>query len=118
MLVRGLLRRRVKASIAYGEIVTAERMPSRIGFRLHGRGWQRLVVVVRRSRLRSFEERLRAGGVVIVDEWGARIDASQFAKESDPEFNRNVDDGRPPLLASLLTPNFVLRWRSRRAMRQ
>jgi hypothetical protein len=85
MRLRGLLRGRVQASIACGEIVTAERMPSGIGFRLHGRGWRKLVVVVRRSRLRSFEEQLRAAGVVIVDVWGARIDASQFAKEEDPE---------------------------------
>jgi hypothetical protein len=93
-------------------------LPSGFGFRLHGRGWGRLFIVMRRHKLRSFEADLRAARVVIVDQWGARIDFSQFAKEEDPEFNRDVDDGLPPLLVTLLTPNAVLRWRLRRLMRQ
>ena len=98
--------------------MTAERMASRHGFRLHGRGWKNLVVLVRRSGQRGFEETLRAGGVVIVDEYGARIDASQFDKEADPEFNRNVDDGLRSLFSALITPNWYLGWRYRRSMRQ
>jgi hypothetical protein len=104
--------------VAFGEIVTAERVASRIGFRLHGRDWEKLMVVVRRSQQRSVERHLRAGGVVIVDEWGARIDDSQFEKEAHPEFNRNVDDGFPPFVLATFAPMFVLRWWERRSMRQ
>jgi hypothetical protein len=118
LYLRGLFRNVVRRSVAFGEIVTAERLPSRIGFRLHGRGWTKLVVIVSRSGLRAFEGQLRSGEVVVVDQWGARIDESQFAKEEDPDFNRNLDTEMPGLIRTVLTPNFVLRWRSRRAMRQ
>ena len=118
MLVRGVVRRRVRASIAYGEILTAERMGSRIGFRFHGRGWEKLIVVVGRSGLRTFEEKLRAGGVMIVDQYGARIDESQFEKEADPKFNTRFEESIWSLLLVVLTPNAVHRWRYRRSMRQ
>lgn len=119
---QGMLLRRIGSrrpfTVAYGEIVTAERMASRLGFRLHAHGWESLVVLVRRSAQRGFEEELRAGGVVIVDDLGARIDESQFEKEVDPEFNRNVDDGFPPFLLAAFAPMFVLRWWERWSMRQ
>lgn len=116
MTLRGIFTRRVKLSVAFGEIATAERV--RRGYRLHGSGWENLTVLVAKSRMRDVEQALRCGGVMIVDEVGARIDASQFEKEADPAFNRNVDDGFPSFWASLLTPNFVLRWRHERSMRQ
>ena len=47
-----------------------------------------MVVCVRQRNRRSVEETLRAAGVTIVDEYGARIDDSQFEKELDPEFVR------------------------------
>jgi hypothetical protein len=114
---RGLVRPRLRASVTFGEIVTAERIASRRGFQLHGPSWQRLVVVIRRSGQRRFEQQLRAHGVVIVDEWGARIDDSQFEKEADPRFNWNVDDG-PPFLVAAFAPMFVVRWWDRVTMRQ
>jgi hypothetical protein len=117
LLLRGLLRRRVRQSVAFGEIVTAERLSAGYGFRLYGRAWLRLVVLMRRSTVRVLEEQLRARNVVIVDEYGARIDDSQFAKEADPNFNRNVDDGFPPFLVAAFAPMFVVRWWSDRSMR-
>lgn len=57
-------------------------------------------------------------GVVIVDEYGARIDASQFAKEGDPQFNKRDGIEVRSALRLLLTPNFVLRRRLRHSMRQ
>jgi|GEM_PF-5508958 len=117
--LRGLARRRVRQSVAFGEITAAERMSSGRGFRLHGRGWEKLVILVRRSGQRAFEERLRAGGVLIVDECGARIDASQFAKEADPQFDKNIETGFPPTLLVFFAPNFVLNWwYGRHPMRQ
>jgi hypothetical protein len=118
ILLRGLVRSRIRRSVAFGEIATAERLESRWGYRLHGRGWQNLVIVCRPSQMRRVEGVLRARGVVVVDQFGARIDDSQFAKEADPNFNRNVDDGLPSFFVLLFTPNFLLRRRSRRAVRQ
>ena len=118
LLLRGLMRRRICLSVSFGEIRSAERLPSGRGFRLHGPAWERLRVFVRRTGQRAFEERLRLAGVVIVDQWGARIDRSQFEKEKNPEFNRKVDDGAPSLLLTLVTPNFILARRGRGAMRQ
>jgi hypothetical protein len=69
---------------------------------------------------REVESELRLAGVVIVDEWGAQIDSSQFEKESDPDFRKlRTDDAFfPSLVWTLLTPNWYLRWRHRRLMRQ
>jgi hypothetical protein len=61
-------------TIPYGEILTAERLPSRRGFDLHMRGQLApLRVKCRRSRLYEIESGLRFMGVCIVDCWGAII---------------------------------------------
>ena len=73
-------------SLAWGEILSAERMPSGRGFRLHVLSGEPLTMIVGKDRQRDIEKSLRGGGVQIVDEYGARIDESQFDKEADPEF--------------------------------
>lgn len=42
---------------------------------------------VRKRKRRAVEGRLRAKGVVIVEEWGARIHESQFEKEKEADPN-------------------------------
>jgi hypothetical protein len=81
------------------------------GFALHvasGPNWK---LVARRRDRRQIEGELRRRGIVIVDEWGARVDQSQFEKEADPGFNRLRTDWQAVRLA--LLPNFVHRRRSR-----
>jgi hypothetical protein len=97
------------------EIRSVER--TRRGFVIHfGRGVA--TMRVKPSDRRRVEAAFRSLGVVIVDEWGAQIEESQFAKEADPQFNRNVDDGLPSFWVALLTPNWYLRYRHRRLVRQ
>jgi len=55
---------------------------------------------------------------MIVDQYGARIDESQFEKEADPKFNTRFEESIWSLLLVVLTPNAVHRWRYRRSMRQ
>jgi hypothetical protein len=105
-------------SIAFGEILSAERLQSGRGFRLHTQGWESLVVLTGKGKRREAERRLRDGGVMIVDQYGARIDESQFEKEADPEFNTRFEESIWSLLLIVLTPNAAHRWRYRRAMRQ
>ena len=71
-----------------------------------------------KGKRREAEQCLRDGGVLIVDQYGARIDESQFEKEADPYFNQRPGESVWSLLLITLTPNAVLRWRYRRAMRQ
>ena len=79
--------------IPYDSVVTAERRVVRSGFHLHLSQGSRFSVRVRRGRLRKFENQLRNRGVVIVDEYGARVDQSQFEKEADPHFvRRSIDE--------------------------
>jgi hypothetical protein len=59
-------------SIAYGEILTAERLPRR-GIRLHTRTADPIRVVARGSSLVEVEGRLRASGVRVVDRWGCLL---------------------------------------------
>jgi hypothetical protein len=64
------------------------------------------------------ESALRDFGVRIVDEYGANIDQSQFEKEADPTFNKNVG---PPLVHVLIdsfAPMPIVRWHHGRRVRQ
>jgi hypothetical protein len=97
------------------EVRTAER--TRLGFTLHGANDQTRVYVRKRDR-RTIEGVFRQLGVVIVDEYGARIDKSQFEKERDPSFNKNPGPGFWRLMYELFMPLWVLNWRWRRDMRQ
>jgi hypothetical protein len=61
-------------AIAYGEILTAERLRSGRALRLHTRVMEQpLDVVCRRSTVANTEVELRRRGVRIVDCWGAII---------------------------------------------
>ena len=99
------------------EVRSVER--TRRGFRVHyARASSRSVRVRPRLR-RDVEAHLRELGAVIVDEYGAQIDASQFEKEADPAFRKlRTNDDLPSLLYGLLVPNWYLRWRFRRVVRQ
>ena len=95
-------RRRGETEIPFSELLTVERMAFGNGLRLHLRSHQPIVVLVKRRSRRSVESTLRDHGVQIVDEYGCRIDQSQFEKESDPRFNRKIGPGfwprRRPIL--------------------
>jgi len=113
--VRGVARRRRRASLTFGEIVSAERLQSGRGFRLHTQGWGSLVVLVAKSKCREVERRLRDGCVLVVDQCGARIDESQFEKEADPEFNTRFEEN----VGSLFRASCGALWsQCRRSMRQ
>jgi hypothetical protein len=115
ILLRGSVRERVRASVAYREILSAERLQSGRGFRLHTRGWESLVVLTRRRDRREAERGLRDSGVLIVDQYGARIDESQFEKEADPEFNTRFEEN----VWSLFRASCGALWsQCRRSMRQ
>jgi hypothetical protein len=98
-----------------GFVLTAER--ARRGFVLHVVHGEHVLRVRKRDR-RDVERALRSLNVTIVDEWGARIDESQFAKEEDPEFNRNVGPGFWRMMWESFAPLFILNWGWRRRMRQ
>ncbi len=116
VLQRRLGRRSLTAS--WGEILSAERLASGRGFRLHLRSAERVVLVTGRKSWRTAERSLRDAGVIVVDEFGARIDESQFDKEADPSFNRKVGPGFAGSLWDAFAPNWYLAWRYRRDMRQ
>jgi hypothetical protein len=116
--LRGGFRWRRHTSVTFSEILSAERLCSGRGFRLHSHERESLVVLTGKDKRRDAERRLRDGGVLIVDQYGARIDESQFEKEADPDFNRRPGESVWPLLLIVLTPNVVHRWRHRRLMRQ
>ena len=59
--------------VAYGEILTAERLRNRFGLRLHTVGHGAIRIRVRGEALAELEGRLRGRGVRIVDCWGAMI---------------------------------------------
>lgn len=56
-------------TLAYGEILTAERLGSGLGLRLHTKGTEPVRILCREA----IENELRARGVRVVDEWGAII---------------------------------------------
>lgn len=63
-------RRRRRFTIAYGEILTAERLAGPWGLRLHVRTGDSIRIPVRRGRT-EIEDELRVRGVRVVDCWGA-----------------------------------------------
>lgn len=89
------------------------------GFRLHLEDGSVVLRVSKRDR-RVIEAAFRNLGVPVVDEYGARIDESQFEKELvAPEQLRDPDAiGAWRLVALMLTPNWFLGWRDRRRVRQ
>lgn len=60
-------------TIAYGEILTAERLPSIWGLRLHTRSTDPVRIGCRGSARIAIEGELRRRGVRVVDEYGAII---------------------------------------------
>jgi hypothetical protein len=74
-------------TIAYGQILTAERLPSRRGIRLHTRTTEPIRVAVRRSALLETEVMLRAWGVRVVDCWGCLLTPTlaEFEEALDQE---------------------------------
>jgi hypothetical protein len=60
-------------TVAYGEILTAERMGSPTRIRFHTRTTEALIVSCRGVGRTAAEDRLRQHGVRIVDEFGAMI---------------------------------------------
>lgn len=53
------------------------------------------------------EAELRERDVQVVDEYGCRIDQSQFAKEADPRFNRKIGPGCLGFLALAFGPKWL-----------
>jgi hypothetical protein len=72
LVVRRRFRRR-GLTIAYGEILTAERLPRAKGIRLHTVTTDPVRLSVRGGAIRETEAALRAQGVRIVDCWGALL---------------------------------------------
>lgn len=64
---------RGRYSLSYGEILTAERLSSGLGLRLHTRTSEPMRVPCRGAVRVAVEDELRRHGVRIVDEWGAMI---------------------------------------------
>jgi hypothetical protein len=86
-------RGRGEIEIPFSEPLSVERMAFGNGLRLHLRSHHPIVVLVKRGARRSVESALREHGVQIVDEYGCRIDQSQFDKEADPSFNSKIGPG-------------------------
>lgn len=72
LVVRRLIRRAC-FTVAFGEILSAERARSGLGLRLHTRTAKPLLMLRRRKQREALETQLRACGVRIVDCWGAII---------------------------------------------
>jgi hypothetical protein len=102
-----------RASI--GSIRSVER--TRRGFVLHFDEGSATLRVSGDDR-RQVEAALRGVGLTIVDEWGARVDESQFVKEQDPRFNRRVGPGFFVFLVESFAPLSVVGWLHRRRVRQ
>lgn len=119
LLLRARWRRNSGLLVTWREIISAERRINGRGFTLHLRTTEKPVrLVIPSSGMRQLERRLRDAGVRIVDEYGGQIDESQFTKEADPSFNKNVKSELPGFWWTVLHPNFVLRWQHERRMRQ
>lgn len=65
--------RRGGFTVAYGEILSAERLPTPWGLRLHTRTTEPIALRCGRADRPRTEDKLRRCGVRIVDEWGAII---------------------------------------------
>jgi hypothetical protein len=72
LVVKRRFRRRA-FTIAYGEILTAERLPRARGIRLHTVTTDPIGLSVRGGAIRETEAALRQHGVRIVDCWGALL---------------------------------------------
>jgi hypothetical protein len=66
-------RSRGRSTITYGEILTAERLASGRGLRLHTRVADPAFIACRGIDRTRLERELRKRGVRVVDEWGAII---------------------------------------------
>lgn len=64
---------RGRFTLSYGEILTAERLASGLGLRLHTRTAEPMRVPCRGAARTALENELRRRGVRVVDEWGAMI---------------------------------------------
>lgn len=64
---------RGRFTLSYGEILTAERLTSGLGLRLHTRTSEPIRIRCRGAARAAVENELRRHGVRIVDEWGAMI---------------------------------------------
>jgi hypothetical protein len=98
-----------------GVIRSLER--TRRGFILHLSDGPKSLGVKRTDR-RVVEEAFRRLGIVVVDEYGARIDESQFQKEADPMFNQNVDLPISEWLVDSFAPLWFVNWFHGRRVRQ
>jgi hypothetical protein len=65
--------RRRRSALAYGEVLTAERLVTRTGLRLHTRTSEPLRVDCRGVERTTIEDELRRRGVRVVDQYGAII---------------------------------------------
>jgi hypothetical protein len=90
---------------------------SRRGFILHVEDGVRELRVRLRDR-RAVELEFRALGLVIVDQYGCRIDDSQFEKEADPDFNRKIGPGSLGFLGMAFGPKWLSHRLDARYMRQ
>src|SRR5688572_7661932 len=88
-------RRRTRFTIAYGEILTAERLRSGRGLLLHTRSMDGVRVVRGRDR-DEIESELRRRGVRVVDCWGAIIAPTladfEHALAQEPALMRQSSD--------------------------
>jgi hypothetical protein len=84
---QGLILRRGRSrfAVAYGEIMTTERLRSIWGLRLHTRSGEPLRLPCRGAARTMIEDELRQRGVLVVDCWGAIISPTlaDFEKELD-----------------------------------
>jgi hypothetical protein len=81
-----LRRGRSRFTVAYGEILTAERLRSIWGLRLHTRSSEPLRVPCRGAARTAIEDELRRRGVRVVDCWGAIV--SPTLADFEQELNR------------------------------
>jgi hypothetical protein len=109
---------RGEVEIPLDELLSVERMGFWYGLRLHLRSHQPIVVLLRRRSRRGVESALRENRVQIVDEFGCRIDRSQFDKEADPRFNGKVGPGFWGFLAMAFGPKWLIARLDARYMRQ
>ena len=74
-------------TVAYGEILTTERLRSVWGLRLHTRSGEPLRLPCRGAKRTVIEDELRRRGVRVVDCWGAIISPTlaDFEEELDRE---------------------------------
>jgi hypothetical protein len=99
-----------------GRVLSAER--TRKGFALHLVDDRPRELKVRKRDRREVESAMRELGVVMVDQFGCRIDISQFEKEADPSFNRKIGPGFWGFWVLAFGPSWAANRMLRRHMRQ